>query len=163
MADPITGEVLFGGKRVAFSRMLVYHYPVECLDEALVSPDPPEGSVFSQHDVVLCIDDHSIWSVGKIVAVHSSERQYTLRPMQVPVGERHGAWARRPWKCSEGADNLVPFEFCRSKLELVNDCLSQQSLEVIRNMTHVRLRRVQVDDASFDVLDKVLNGEMFLC
>lgn len=73
--------------------MLVFHSPAECLEEVFVPPDPVVGESFVQNDVVLCIDDCAVWSLCKVVLVHTSERQYTVRQLEVLKGERHGAWA----------------------------------------------------------------------
>ena len=55
--------------------------------------------------------------------------------LEVPEAERHGGWARRPWKIAE-EDAAVVWENCLGRVRLTDSgCLDEESLRWLGKWT----------------------------
>ncbi|CAE8584543.1 unnamed protein product [Polarella glacialis] len=132
LVDVLSGDTVMGGKRVATSRLIKFHFPAEYANQGDedMQTDTHDYKVGEFVLVDLPSGRGSAVHVCKIVQLFQVGEQAQVSVYEVPNGERYGLWRRRPWKVT-GAIEVVGLAEILMSTDLINDALPARTLDLL--------------------------------
>ena len=157
LEDPLTGESIYYGSRIATARLIKYDFPQEWAKLDLQEDMKPEFDVKVGSFVAVRSSlgrNAPRVHVGRIERVFLAQKQFEVTLFEIPLGSRLGPWTRRPWavKLDRVTQAVIKQIFAYgeilSPVELQHGALTTRSLEL--------LSAVGVDVSPVPTLDSTL-------
>jgi len=139
LEDPLTGEAIYRGARVATSRLVKFEFPqdwaaVDLEEDAAKTHDIHVGSFVCVRTSVGRAAPRV--HVGRVERFFQAQDQLEVTLFEVPRGSRLGPWTRRPWEVKLNTAGAVikqvfavPEVLC--VVELQDSALTTRSLELL--------------------------------
>lgn len=127
LSDIVTGEMVMNGKRVATSRLVRFHYPVDCLEDDMIA----EVEHHLHVGIMVMIPYKNRLHVARVDQLFETGQQAEVTVFEVPQGERYGPWNRRPWLPVDANKLTIPLNEVIVIAELDNKALTSKTLDLL--------------------------------
>ena len=136
LAEVLSGELLNSGRNVSISRLVRYSFPPHFAKQDLREENTVTESLtigdYVAVDTALGGKARRV-SVARILRYFDTGDQLEILMFEVPSGERHGPWSRRPWCPLDVAAEQVPLSDVLCKVIIENGVLTTNSLDKLQH------------------------------